>query len=149
MQAFNWRHGRSGALWRNRYKSCLVDTDHYLLTVIRYIELNPVRAGMADKPESHRWSSVHTHLGRACDPLLTQHPLYLSLGRDRAQRAQAYATWLRSGTREDELAEIKRHIAQERALRDSRFQRMVEHALNRPVDYRPRGRPRTQPEQVG
>jgi putative transposase len=149
VQAFNWRHGRSGALWQGRYKSCLVDTDHYLLAVIRYIELNPVRAGMVDKPESYRWSSVHTHMGRASDPLLTLHPLYLSLGRDRVQRAQAYEAWLRWGIGEDELAEVKRHIAQERALGDSRFQRMVERALNRPVAYRPRGRPRGQPEQAG
>src|SRR5690606_6226285 len=90
VQAFNWRHGRSGALWQGRYKSCLVDTDRYLLTVIRYIELNPVRAGMVDKPEDYRWSSVHTHLGRACDPLLSPHPLYLALGHDPGQRAEAY-----------------------------------------------------------
>src|SRR5690606_37865960 len=131
--------------WQGRFKSCLVDTDRYLLTVIRYIELNPVRAGMVDKPEHYRWSSVPTHLGRACDPLLSPHPLYLALGHDPGQRAEAYGMWLRSGIGEDELAEIKRYIAQERVLGDSRFQRMVERALNRPVAYRPRGGPRKHP----
>jgi len=80
VQAFNARHGRSGTLWQGRFKSCLIDSDRYLLTVIRYIELNPVRAALVEKPEDSRWSSVHTHLGNACDPLITPHPLYLALG---------------------------------------------------------------------
>jgi putative transposase len=74
VQAFNFRHGRSGTLWRGRFKSCLVDIDRYLLTVIRYIELNPVRAAIMARPEDYRWSSVHTHLGQARGPLLTLQP---------------------------------------------------------------------------
>ncbi|MDN5780724.1 MAG: transposase [Luteimonas sp.] len=142
VQAFNFRHGRSGTLWQGRFKSCLVDTDRYLLTVIRYIEFNPVRAAMVARPEDHRWSSVHTRRGQACDPLLTLHPLYLSLGHDSMQRAKAYGAWLRLGIGEDELADVRRHMAQERVLGDPRFQRMVERALNRPVTCRPVGRPR-------
>lgn len=78
VQTFNLRHGRSGTLWQGRFKSCLVDTDRYLLTVIRYIELNPVRAAMVVRPEEHRRSSVHSYLGQASDPLLTLHPVYLA-----------------------------------------------------------------------
>jgi putative transposase len=133
VQAFNFRHGRSGTLWQGRFKSCLVETDRYVLTVIRYIELNPVRAAMVVRPEDYRWSSVHSHLGRACDPLLTLHPLYLALGCDPSQRAKAYDAWLRAGVGDDDLADVRRHIAQERALGDARFQHMVERALNRPV----------------
>lgn len=147
VQAFNFRHGRSGTLWQGRFKSCLVETDRYLLTVIRYIELNPVRAAMVVRPEDYRWSSVHSHLGRACDPLLTLHPLYLALGCDPSQRAKAYDAWLRAGVGDDDLADVRRYIAQERALGDARFQRMVERALNRPVNCRPRGRPRKQVEE--
>src|SRR5690606_21228096 len=147
VQAFNYRHGRSGTLWQGRFKSCLVDTDRYLLTVIRYIELNPVRAAMVARPEDYRWSSVHTHLDRACDPLITLHPLYLSLGHDSAERADTYGVWLQSGVVGAELADVRRHIAQERALGDPRFQRMVERALNRPAACRPRGRPRKRSEE--
>lgn len=146
VQAFNIRHGRSGSLWQGRFKSCLVDTDRYLLTVVRYIELDPVRAAMVARPEDYRWSSVHTHPGRVCDPLLTPHPLYLALGHDPLQRAEAYGTWLRSGIGEDELAEIRRYIAQEGALGNPRFRRMVERALNRPATCRSRGRPGKQSE---
>ncbi|MGN2250161.1 transposase [Frateuria sp. GZRe14] len=69
VQAFNPRHKRCGALWQGRFKSCLVQSERYLLTVMRYIELNPVRAAMvASPPEEYRWSSVHTHLARARAP---------------------------------------------------------------------------------
>lgn len=141
VQAFNARHARSGTLWQGRFKSCLVDSDRYLLTVLRYIELNPVRAGMVAAAEEYRWSSVHTHLGLACDPLLTQHPLYRRLGSDPVSRAAAYRVWLEEAMDEELVARVRRHLAQERALGDVRFQKMVEATLGRPVCCRPRGRP--------
>lgn len=142
VQYFNHRHGRSGALWQGRFKSCLVESGAYLLSVIRYIELNPVRAGMVAAAEDFRWSSVHAHLGAACDPLLTLHPVYLALGPDTQRRAAAYAQWLRAGIDTEELQSLRQYMAQERALGNPRFQAMVEKTLNRPVACRARGRPR-------
>ncbi len=141
VQSFNYRHGRTGTLWQGRFKSCLVDSDRYALTVCRYIELNPVRAAMTALPDEYRWSSVHTHLGKAHDPLLTPHAAYEALGRTAQERAAEYGKWLRSGIDEDEIATIRDYIAQERALGCPRFQGMVEKALGRPVEYRHRGRP--------
>jgi putative transposase len=141
VQAFNARHRRSGTLWQGRFKSCLVQADQYVLAVLRYIERHPVRARMVALPNEYRWSSVHTHLGLAKDPLITQHGVYLHLGCDPAERASAYARWLHPGqSREDEHA-IRLHVMQERALGDPRFQVMVERALGRPTTCRPRGRP--------
>ncbi len=97
VQAFNLRHRRCGALWQGRFKSCLVQSERYLLTVMRYIELNPVRAAMVETPRDYRWSSVHTHLARARDPLITPHPLYLAMESDRYERAHAYRQWLDAG----------------------------------------------------
>jgi len=142
VQAFNARHGRCGTLWQGRFKSCLVDSDRYLLTVIRYIELNPVRAAMVAAPEDYRWSSVHTHLGKACDPMITPHPVYLALGALPAERHAAYERWLREGVCESDMLTIRQHLAQERVLGDERFQRMLEATLQHPVSCRPRGRPR-------
>ena len=71
--AFNRRYGRTGTLWEGRFKSCLVDTDRYVLTVQRYIELNPVRAAMVETPEAYRWSSARGSLGLCADPLLSLH----------------------------------------------------------------------------
>jgi putative transposase len=135
----------AGTLWQGRFKSSLVDSDAYALRVIRYIELNPVRAAMVERPEDYRWSSVHTHLDMAQDPLLTPPPAYLALATDRAGRADAYRTWLHAPLDPDELARIRAYMAQEKALGDRRFQSMVEKALNRPVTVRPRGRPRRDP----
>lgn len=142
VQAFNARHRRSGTLWQGRFNSCLVDSDGYLLTVCRYIELNPVRAAMVHRPEDYRWSSVHTHLGTARDPLITPHPLYLALGSTREARTQAYRHWLAAGIGARELDDIRRYIAQQRVLGDVRFQAMVEKTLNQPAAYRPGGRPK-------
>jgi putative transposase len=142
VQGFNLRHGRSGTLWQGRFNSCQVDSVRYLLTIIRYIELNPVRAAMVATADAYRWSSAHTHLGRACDPLISLHPAYLSLGADFGERATAWRRWLDEGIDDDALAAVRQHLQQERALGDERFQRMVEKTLNRPAACRPEGRPR-------
>jgi len=84
LQAFNHRHRRSDTLWQGRFKSCLIDSERYLLTVYRYIELNPVHAAMVERPEQHRWSSVHANLNQQPDDLVTPHPIYAGTGRGSA-----------------------------------------------------------------
>ena len=65
-----WR----GHLWQERYHSCVMDESH-LLAAVRYIELNPVRAGICPEPEEWPWSSIHAHLGRKEDPVVTCEPM--------------------------------------------------------------------------
>jgi putative transposase len=142
VRAFNARHGRTGTLWEGRYKSCLVDSDPYLLACLRYIELNPVRAAMVAQPWDYRWSSVHGHLGLRADALLTRHAGYLALGRNASERQTAYRRLLTEALSGDVLADIRSHMQQERALGSPAFRWMVERVLNRPVDVRPQGRPR-------
>ena len=119
-----------------------MQSEAYLLNVMRYIEINPVRAAMTQRPEDYRWSSVHTHLARATDPLITPHPLYLALGQNPAERASHYRAWLDAGIAPEELLQLRIYVQQERALGNERFQRMVEITLGRPAAARPRGRPR-------
>jgi putative transposase len=141
VQAFNHRHGRSGPLWQGRFKSCLVDSERYLMAVYRYIELNPVRAALAERPEQHRWSSIHANLGLIADPLVTPHARFLALGPNRAARAAAYGELLKQGIDRADIGGIRAYLQQERALGDHRFQAMLEQSLGRPVRIRPRGRP--------
>lgn len=141
--AFNRKHGRTGTLWEGRFKTCLVDSDRYALTVQRYIELNPVRAGMTASAGSYRWSSASASLGGVADALLSFHPVYMALGEDAHARASAYREWLALGIGADEAQSIRAHLRQERALGQPHFQEMAEKALNRPVAIRGRGRPRT------
>jgi putative transposase len=87
---FNREYRRTGTLWEGRFRSCVVDTEAYLLTCQRYIELNPVRAGLAATPDAYAWSSYRANgLGRAAD-LWTPHPVYEALGTTAAERTAAY-----------------------------------------------------------
>ncbi len=78
-QYFNRTYHRSGSLWEGRYKSSLVDTERYLLACYRYIELNPVRAGIARRPEDYPYSSYHANALGKTDKLITPHAVYLDL----------------------------------------------------------------------
>lgn len=87
---FNGRHGRTGTLWEGRYKSCVVDTEGYVLTCSRYIELNPVRAWMASDPADYPWSSYCANALGQPDSLITPHAAMLALGNDKETRITAY-----------------------------------------------------------
>jgi len=95
VQYFNFTYGRTGTLWEGRYKSTLVDADNYLLTVSRYIELNPVRANMVQHPSEYPWSSYRGNaLGKPIQ-LLTPHSIYRQLGKIDKQRQSAYRALFR------------------------------------------------------
>jgi putative transposase len=87
---FNRRHGRTGTLWEGRFRSCLVDSAQHTLACYRYIERNPVRAGMVASPQMYPWSSYAANSARAVDPTLSPHPEYLALASTEAARAEAY-----------------------------------------------------------
>ena len=71
----NKTYKRTGTLWEGRYKASLIDSDAYLLTCMRYIELNPIRANMVSHPGEYRWSSYQANAQNGDDPLLDNHPL--------------------------------------------------------------------------
>ena len=90
VQYINRTYKRSGTLWEGRFRSCLAQTEDYLLACYRYIELNPVRAAMVNQPQDYRWTSYHANAQGTADPLVTPHEQYLQLGRDEATRHEAY-----------------------------------------------------------
>ena len=107
VQYFNGRYGRRGTLWEGRPHSCLVDSSHYVLACYRYIERNPVRAGMAECAAAYKWSSHEANTGRADDPLISPHPEYLALGSDTQARQDAYRQLFLTGDDPDFLAEVR------------------------------------------
>lgn len=137
----NATYKRSGTLWEGRYKSCLVDSDRYVLTCYRYIELNPVRAAMVETPEKYAWSSYHANGSGAGNSLVTPHPEYLALGQTLEQRMAAYKSLFLEAIGEDRLQEIRVYIQQQKALGTSRFQKAIEQELGRATLVRSRGRP--------
>jgi putative transposase len=87
---FNKRHGRTGTLWEGRYRSSVVESAWYVLACYRYIEMNPVRAGIVSQPHLYGWSSHAANCGLAKDVLATPHLEYLALQSDSHARYAAY-----------------------------------------------------------
>ena len=90
VQYFNHQHRRSGTLWEGRYKSTLLDSERYLLTCYRYIELNPVRACMVKHPTEYPWSSYGINVRGDESELVVPHDIYLRLGATNNERQLAY-----------------------------------------------------------
>ena len=104
---FNERHGRTGSLWEGRFYSCLLDSSRYVLGCQRYIDLNPVRAGMVASPDAYRWSSYAGNSGIRKDPLLTPHGEYLAMSTDESRRWVAYAELCREAEEPEFLAAVR------------------------------------------
>ena len=121
VQYINRSYRRTGSLWEGRFKSSLVQAEAYLLTCMRYIELNPVRANMASDPAQYRWSSYrHNGLGQA-DEHIKPHPLYLGLGRTESDRLDAYRALFCSELDGAALTDIRLALAQSQPLGSERF----------------------------
>jgi putative transposase len=88
VQYINRTYRRTGTLWEGRFRSCLAQSEHYVLACCRYIELNPVRAGMVDHPADYPWSSYRFNGQGAANALLSQHPLYRAPGRSNEERCR-------------------------------------------------------------
>ena len=90
VQYFNRRYERSGTLWEGRFRSCLVDSATYVLACHRYIERNPVKAGMVPAASDYSWSSYAGNAGYVHNPLLSPHAEYVALGAELQPRLAAY-----------------------------------------------------------
>ena len=145
----NGRYRRTGTLWEGRYKSCLVDTERYLLTCYRYIELNPVRAAMVADPADYAWSSYRTNAQALPDKVVVPHAEYLRLGGDASERCSAYRQLFREVLGDARLAEIRAYVQQQRALGTIRFQREIEAMIGRCANVRAAHRPRRDKDAFG
>lgn len=87
---FNKQNARTGTLWEGRFRSAVIKDSRYFLCCSRYIEMNPVRAGMVNDPRDYRWSSFHRNALGLSDPLITPHPIHNSMGSDNTRRCARY-----------------------------------------------------------
>lgn len=132
---------RTGTLWEGRFRSTILDSEHYVMACYRYIEANPVRAAMVARPEDHPWSSHGRNALGKPDALVSEHDCYAALGDTPGERQALYRQHFAdlSPERTDTLRD-----ATQRGWvpgRDS-FRRQVAAALGRSVDAPVRGRPR-------
>ena len=139
---FNHTYRRSGTLWEGRFKSCLVQSDRYLLALYRYIELNPVRANMVDEPGDYGWSSYAINALGVESELQTPHPEYLALGARKEERLRNYRELFKGHVETELLKEIRESINKGLALGDERFALQIEALTKRRVTARKPGRPR-------
>ena len=140
-QYVNRTYGRTGTLWEGRFRSCLVQAEDYLLACYRYIELNPVRAGLVDHPRQYRWSSYRTNAEAETSELVIQHEEYLRLGGNAGDRRRAYRALFDSDPGSERSDEIREATNGNFALGSEAFRGEMAAALGRRVEPAKAGRP--------
>ena len=152
MKHVSQRHGqyinrlqkRSGTLFEGRFKSSAVSTDQYMLACNRYIEMNPVRAGIVEKPEEYRYSSYRAKIGMGSgvSSILDADPCYLGLGDTDKQRQQKYRDFVQRCVRvhNEEWENIRKSIQRNWAYGNSGFQLEMTRVLGRTFDLKKVGR---------
>ena len=138
----NFKYDRSGTLWEGRFKASLVDTENYFLMVMRYIELNPVRANMVEMPDQYRWSSYCHNVGTKTISFIVEHPIYRGLGKDSESRQRAYRHLFESSLSEKSVKQITQAWLSGTPLGSEKFCERVETQLERKIGQMRRGRPR-------
>lgn len=128
-QYINRKYNRSGTLWEGRYKSCLVWEVNYLLACYRYIEMNPVRAGMVDHPAEHRWTSYRSNAQGEASSLITPHAHYLQLGPQESDRTKNYRSLFHDRMPSDLIDQIRQSTNGNYALGSNQFVNEIEAAL--------------------
>jgi len=142
VQYFNFRYKRTGTLWEGRYRATVVEAEHYLFECMRYIELNPVRAGMVGHPRDYAWSSYRANAEGKVDHLVNSHGLYRSLARDETERCIAYRELVKAPMDAELLTEIRECTHKGWALGSGRFQAKIERLAERRAIPLPKGRPK-------
>jgi putative transposase len=131
VQYVNYTYRRTGTLWEGRYKATLIDSEQYLLTCSRYIELNPVRAGIVAHPGDYPWSSYRAHAHGQLDTLIQDHTLYSALGNTDSGRQEAYRALFKAQLDAATLNLIRESTNKAWALGSDRFREEIEAALQR------------------
>lgn len=129
----NQREDWRGHLWQSRFASFPMD-ESWLLACSRYVELNPVRARLVERPEAWQWSSARAHLGLASDGVTETAPLL--------DRVEDWRTFLDDGLDEPSRSTIRSRESTGHALGGEAFLSRIGEAVGRDVKIRPRGRPR-------
>jgi putative transposase len=145
-QYVNRNYGRSGTLWEGRFRSCVVQAEDYLLACYRYIESNPVRAGVSTHPSDYAWSSYRANAEGAPDALVTPHAEFQRLGRTDAERRHAYRALFDLDSEGKRVEEIRAATNGNFALGNEAFTREVSLMLGRRAARANPGRPSRQRE---
>jgi len=136
-QRFNRQRGVKGHVWQGRYFSAPLD-DNYLLAAIRYVERNPVRAGMVEKAEDYQWSSAAVHCNKTEDSVLTSDTYWIS----QFNEFKDWSNWLAEADEPEKLIVLRRNIEKGLPCGSDSFLKSLEKQAGRILKYRPQGRQR-------
>jgi putative transposase len=139
VQYFNYCYRRTGTLWEGRYKATLIDSEAYLLTCMRYIELNPVRAAMVSLPAEYPWSSHPCNALGKTDDLVTPCFEYAQLGLNDTERQAAYRQLFENHLADADVNDIREATNKAWVLGRDRFKQQIQQQLTRRVDPAARG----------
>ena len=149
MRHVNWRYSRyindtqsrTGSLWEGRYRASLIEADDYYFACSRYIELNPVRAGLAKAPNAYRWSSYKANAEGKADALISPHRLYTDLAATPEARAEAYRSLFEGALSDTALGAIRDALNGGWPLGADSFRALVSRHAGHTITQRKRGRP--------
>ena len=144
----NRLENRTGSLWEGRYKSSPIDTGAYLLACCRYVELNPVRAGMVAKPEEYKWSSYLAKVNQKPHGHLDFDGCYLNLAKTDTQRRARYKEWVELGIPANELNFIRETSKHGHPVGREKFANEIEQRLGVRISLNKPGRPRKESKQM-
>ena len=138
----NKNYKRSGTLWEGRFKSSLIDKELYFLSCLRYIEMNPVRAGLVSSPELYRWSSYRVRAFGEQDPIVDLDSWYDSLGCNSGERQVKYRQFLQSIMPESTLKLLREMTNKNGIVGGIDFKAQIGQLVHREITIRPIGRPK-------
>lgn len=142
VQYVNRVYRRSGTLWEGRFRSCLVQSEDYVLACYRYIELNPVRAEMVRHPRDYQWSSFHANGDGRREALISPHEQYLGLSRSEDARLEAYRALFKAHIDPQVIQRIRSATNGNVVLGSKRFEEQIAQMLRRRVTRGQAGRPK-------
>lgn len=141
VQYINKEYKRTGTLWESRHKASLIDADNYLLTCMRYIEMNPVRANMVKHPAEYKWSSFSCNALGVNRELVQSHSVYQLLDKRKDRRVKKYLNLFDVDIVKQDIDLIRNSALFSVPTGDNRFQDQIEKMTGRKSGNAKRGRP--------
>ncbi len=140
----NETYHRQGGLWEGRYKGNIIQSQTYLLACMRYIEMNPVRAGMVDHPEKYRWSSYTANALGADNAILSEHEEYINLATSSYQRQKVYQGLFDDNLETEAVDFLRQSLQSGTPLGNAQFITQVETTIGGKIGCIRPGRPKKQ-----
>lgn len=142
VRTINKKYGRTGTLWEGRFRSSLVDEENYCLVCYRYIELNPVKAGMVKHPGDYPWTSFRCNTSGQPDVLITPQEAWSRLGRNHEERKRTYLGLFGKSLTEQEIDDIRHGLGKGLPTGSKKFKLEIEQALSIKLGSGKKGRPK-------